>query len=376
MICTIPTLNINVDDCVGDSLGKHNYNVLTLDTNVCNLSSLLFNNPDNLSSFFVTFSSVINNILSISDYAENKVNEILVSTTTVNLLSSYWQKNEFSVQYPINGSKLYGRNFLDAPSITADNLDQINDFIDKKLKILALRYLNKEFPAKNFTDNTVVNVIFFLYNVNPNPANIDNLTQSSIVPKNFNYKQRLIKAQYVRDSIYLRTSVTLKFIGTNVNNLWTYFDSIIGDYGLATNTTTSTIKPAVVVAGKCFPIKFNTWYNVDDYFSAIAYSHGRNHKRKALRKFGTLTVSFSSRTGIQKFSHKAGQNGGCDTYLSWDQNNVIASEKNPIDNSITNIWTRPFIDVPAGEIPFVKFKFTRDNRALTYYACASDKVVM
>ena len=382
MNCTIPTLNINLDDCVGDSLGKHNYNSLVLDTNICNLSSILFNNSDNLNTFFTKFSAVVSEIISVNDYTENKINPFLATTTSVNLLSSYWNNYQFSIQYPINGSQLYGRNFIDAPALFNTDPIVVDNFIENKLKPLASRHLLKNFAAENFPDGSVVNVIFFIYNYNPNPSSTGALNRSSVVPNNFNYKQRVIKAKYSRESIYFRTSIILKYSSSQINNLWTYFDKILGE---ATSTLTTTeqhllsaaaIKPAVVTAGKCFPIKFNTWYNVVDYYSVISYAHGRNHKRKALRKFGTLTVSFSSHNGVQKFSHKAGQNGGCDTYLEWNQSNVIASEYNPIVKTITNIWTAPFSKLSDSEISKMKFKFTRDNRALTYYVCGSDKVVM
>ena len=57
------TLIINPEECVGDSLAKHNFNFLSLDSVTCNLSSLFFsklNNSIPLNNTFNDFSSNIN----------------------------------------------------------------------------------------------------------------------------------------------------------------------------------------------------------------------------------------------------------------------------------------------------------------------------
>ena len=53
--------NISLNDCVGDSVSKHNYNVLSLDTAICNLSSAFFNVQNNYLSIFSDLCANIEN---------------------------------------------------------------------------------------------------------------------------------------------------------------------------------------------------------------------------------------------------------------------------------------------------------------------------
>jgi len=120
MSCNIPTLNISVEDCAGDAAGKHNYNLLVLDTLICNLSSTLITQENSINKVYDQFNSLINSFISINpDYTEEKTNKFLTASTTVKLLSSIWQNNEFSLIYPINGSNLYPdpSNIIDTPAI-------------------------------------------------------------------------------------------------------------------------------------------------------------------------------------------------------------------------------------------------------------------
>jgi hypothetical protein len=120
MSCNIPTLNISVEDCAGDAAGKHNYNVLVLDTLVCNLSSTIIKQDNSIGKVYDELNSIINNFINIfPDYTNEKTNRFLTASTTVNLLSSVWQSNEFSLIYPMNGSNLYPdpSNVIDTPSV-------------------------------------------------------------------------------------------------------------------------------------------------------------------------------------------------------------------------------------------------------------------
>jgi hypothetical protein len=120
MSCNIPTLNISVEDCAGDAAGKHNYNALVLDTLVCNLSSNIITQDNSIGKVYDELNSLINSFVGIlSDYTDEKTNKFLTASTTVHLLSSVWQSNEFSVVYPMNGSNLFPdpSNIIDTPAI-------------------------------------------------------------------------------------------------------------------------------------------------------------------------------------------------------------------------------------------------------------------
>ena len=54
----ILTQEIYREDCVGDSSGKHNYNLLSLDTTICNLSSQFFISNNNFYTIFNDFISL------------------------------------------------------------------------------------------------------------------------------------------------------------------------------------------------------------------------------------------------------------------------------------------------------------------------------
>jgi hypothetical protein len=120
MSCNIPTLNISVEDCAGDAAGKHNYNALVLDTLICNLSSNIITQDNSINKVYDELDSLINGFVRIlPNYTNTETNKFLTASTTVKLLSSVWQSNEFSLIYPMNGSNIYPdpSNIIDTPAI-------------------------------------------------------------------------------------------------------------------------------------------------------------------------------------------------------------------------------------------------------------------
>jgi hypothetical protein len=120
MSCNIPTLNISVEDCAGDAAGKHNYNALVLDTMICNLSSTIITQDNSIDKVYSELSDLINNFINIfPDYTDEKTYKFLTASTTVHLMSSIWQNNEFSLIYPMNGTDLFPdpSNIIDTPAI-------------------------------------------------------------------------------------------------------------------------------------------------------------------------------------------------------------------------------------------------------------------
>jgi len=239
--CNIPILNINFDDCIGDTAGKHNYNALVLDTAICNLSSNFYNTL-NIETLFSDLSGVINSYINILPYyTDVETNEYLKASTVVSILSSIWSKNEFSVQYPVNGSDLF-------PDPTASN-DVVVDPSDPnnpnptvtkglvsvvpQLQSLSKSYLGTYFKPDNFIDDTIVNVVFVLYNINPiNPDSkskeIRNFSNFLKGNRKYNYSQPHMTSSFTRPDVSLTRSVILKYTKTTINNVqdWTYITYI------------------------------------------------------------------------------------------------------------------------------------------------------
>jgi hypothetical protein len=151
--------NINVSDCVGDSLGKHNYNFLSLDLNVCNLSSIFFNVNNNYFNTFSDLSANIKNFNSFADVFEYPF-DLNKSTTATKFLSSYWQKKDISLTFPIN------INTFDDAQLQYIDEKTSND----NLKNWGINQLNRKYPiinlingSQNYSNQTTATVCFLLY---------------------------------------------------------------------------------------------------------------------------------------------------------------------------------------------------------------------
>jgi hypothetical protein len=197
------TFEIFNEDYVGDSIGKHNYNALSLDTSICNLSSMLFNDADNI---YVTLADLAYNINKFNQTASLFVDPSRYDTcsSATSLLSSYWSQHEFSVHYPINISTI-NNLAIDAPVYNSP---------EARLTSLALAYLNANFKANVFTQGTKANVIFFLYNVGINPSDPNNLMHVSFSPE-ISFVNRYMSASYKRDDAHFTNGKIIKFVQTN-----------------------------------------------------------------------------------------------------------------------------------------------------------------
>jgi hypothetical protein len=97
------TFEIDRYECVGDSVGKHNYNALSLDTVVCNLSSEIFNKEDSILTIFNDISTSRDRYNSMAKvFSEDTALRYNINTTTINLLSSFWEIHEFTIPYEYN----------------------------------------------------------------------------------------------------------------------------------------------------------------------------------------------------------------------------------------------------------------------------------
>lgn len=207
------TLEIYPEDCVGDSSAKHNFNSLVIDTNVCNLSSRFFLIDDNFNKTFNDFNNNLSNFVNFARGFSNPQRYNLANAAT-NLLSSYWNKHEFSVHYPLN---IFSVNGLSCPTINQK---------DETLQSLANVFLNNNYPATTFTTNTIANVVFFLYSVPVDPSNPQNL-QSTITSPEFSYAVRNMNASLIRQDIHFGNGKIFKF-QNNGKGSWVYFRTDTG----------------------------------------------------------------------------------------------------------------------------------------------------
>jgi len=205
------TLEIYPQDCVGDSSAKHNYNAASLDTAVCNLSSDFFLVDNNFSSVFADFQNNLSNFNIFAQQFGNPSN-LKSANTTVNLLSSYWNQHEFTVHYPLNIKDL---NNLSCPTIN-QNMDV--------LKSMANVFLTNNYPAINYTSNTIANVLFFLYSVPVDPTDPSKL-QSTVTGPEFSFYNRTMNPKIIRQDIHFVEGVIFKFKNINSSS-WSYFSTL------------------------------------------------------------------------------------------------------------------------------------------------------
>jgi hypothetical protein len=208
------TFKIFPEDCVGDSVGKHNYNLISLDSQLCELSSMYFNDINSFYNIFTLFSA---NTAVLIDLENNfsDISRVSRATTTVRLLSSYWQDNQFTVHYPLNISTLNNQKFY---CLTED---ENNDVI---LKSLGKKYLTNNYPASAFNNQTIVNVMFFFYSTNV-PVNLDRLTSFDL--PDFTYVKRNTNSYFARKDIHLSEGKMLSFYN-NIND-WVYLETNEGN---------------------------------------------------------------------------------------------------------------------------------------------------
>jgi hypothetical protein len=202
--------NINLSDCVGDSLGKINYNFLSLDMNVCNISSTFLKPPKNYNSYFLDLSSNINNFNIFADYFEYPT-DFNLATTATKYLSSSWQKSEITFTFPINVYQADGniKLYIDV------------NYPNDTLNVFGLNKLNSLYSAKNFPPNTIANIIFLLYsnNVGENSVTIDSF-DFGIVDKVFNFVAR-------KKDVFIKEIRISKFKVDAVSKSWTFLEYLV-----------------------------------------------------------------------------------------------------------------------------------------------------
>ena len=221
MSCIIPTLKIDLTDSAGDSVGKHNYNALSLDTTICNLSSIFYNNESNLFDIFIKFSSIVSTYsLLSSSYTTEQVDNILRANTTVNVLSAAWSHSEFSVLYPIDATQ-------SSIVLASTNPKDVEDFVNNKFKFIGKKWLTDNFPPTNYFENTIIDLIVFPYNYSPVTQQSDALLSTVCNPKTFTNQNRIMDVNLSRLSICVSQALIVQF--QNISNNWNYASYLYKD---------------------------------------------------------------------------------------------------------------------------------------------------
>ena len=202
--------NINLSDCVGDSLGKINYNILYLDTLICNISSTFFEEPD---KFYSTFSDLSENIADFNTFADvfEFPTRFNLATTATKYLSSFWQKNTVTFTFPVN---LYQTNDI-IKSYTDTN------YPDETLSIMALNKLKSFYPAKNFQINTIANVIFILH------SNTTGQTTVILDKEDISVTNRYYDITARKNDVYVKEIKIAKFEINPTTKMWTFLNFIV-----------------------------------------------------------------------------------------------------------------------------------------------------
>jgi hypothetical protein len=210
------THEIKKEECVGDSVAKHNYNFLILDTQICNLKTTFFDINDNIKKYFDLF---VTNKSKYETAYENFNSEVMFRYdkiySTIDLISSYWNKHEFSIILNFNLSKQYSstKNNIYTKPTTAEK------FEEQRKK--SLEYLNKYFPSSTFTKNTTANVIIYYHSI------INDDVTSSLYStwkddiKIFSPTQKTIEGTLSKNDIRVEGVNIFKFENTNL--IWNLF---------------------------------------------------------------------------------------------------------------------------------------------------------
>lgn len=382
--CNIPLLYIDTRECIGDVAGKINYNYVVAETVVCNLSSFASNYEGKFADFASDFRFILNNVI---DITSNYRNEIILASTTVNLLSSYWGHYEFSIQIPLNAVMLpLGSREILAPVLAEPvEKEKVEILVDKSLKNIAEFHLNQNYLPQDYFEGTVVNVSFFLYNQvpvikEPN-SDVDPLVKEVYEDNStFSFNKRTMSVTYSRSNIHFTTGVVLRYV--LFERRWVYLGFILNEnisnaqpdsnYPVIFPVPTNQLRQSFdnnqnLLLSECQTIQENTWYSLREYVFASALYAGTSSRR------GTITITLKTLNNeIRTFQHKAnGYNpntntGGTDVYIEIYNDIINVYEQYPIPKTLVNSFVNPFRDTEG-----VNYKFTFDNNGVERTLCAS-----
>jgi len=201
---------INLSDCVGDSLGIHNLNALSLDTSICNLSSKFFNIDNN---YLTVFNDISTNVAKFNQFADLFEDPIPLNetSTATQFLSSYWKNVEFTVTFPIN--------IYDIVPYKRTKVFISENTPDQTLIQNGINHLNRNYPVSNFVAGTKANVVFLLISNNGESSVETTSSSMGITRKIFTVEMR-------KKDVYIESTKVMKYFVDPLRNAWTHYKTL------------------------------------------------------------------------------------------------------------------------------------------------------
>jgi hypothetical protein len=387
------TYEIFKQECVGDSLGKHNFNILSLDSGICNLSSKILTTTNNNIPLMNSFADLSANIDIFNNNLPQMLNPLRFTRTYtgLNLLSAYWIRQEITVEYEFNKSDV--QNIPEDIFLFNAGLYSNTKTFLSELSSLTYDYVSLNYPVSNFLNNAIMNVVVPLYANDgaliktysyANSAGQTVVTSTLPVYENIPSSKslqeyRLISGTFEKKDDNFAATPIIRFL--NKNNNWTFVNltcaacipteqisvissSLVDSSGIVrVNRGTSNVN----TTGPCSPISFDYIYKRNVYSYATATVIG-----KTPDKIGTISLYFinpsvpnSSRIAYASVTPNLNQ-GFHTATLEWTRNAVNAYETSDAGTRLVRTWP-----IPYGVDPAIGFAFTKDDNGISYTACAS-----
>jgi hypothetical protein len=191
------TFEISEEECVGNSAGKHNFNALNLEANICNLIHE-FETENLETTTYNSFNLFFQQAPDLQAFkAATRYN---TAYTTVQYLSAYWEKKELSILYPVNISPI-GNQTINSPTASTPLTTLIG---------LSKAYLTLNFPASSFKQGTKLHVNMFPYSYAPNsPDKQDLFTETNTAF--YSFYNRTMVSDVTRKSVHFANPQILTF---------------------------------------------------------------------------------------------------------------------------------------------------------------------
>jgi hypothetical protein len=229
------TLKIDPGECVGDSLAKHNFNLLSLDSTVCNLSSLFFSSFGNEIPLESSFNDLNSNYKLFNDNLAQMVNPIRfdIMYTGVKMLSAYYTRQELTVQYEFNRYKTDGKP-EDCSLIINSSSPTFNSSLIQKCD----NYITNStiYSLSSYPVGTVINVIYPIFsndgsiiqryriNKKTSQTDIDTTMQELSVLPIYSSTVRSISGYFTKHDNYIYSIPTFRFVKNSKD--WTYVTTV------------------------------------------------------------------------------------------------------------------------------------------------------
>ena len=243
------TQEIYSNECVGDSLGKHNYNILNLEKKLSKFTYLKNLSPELLLDIDskITF---LNNVK--ESFISNK--RLSRAISTVKILEKFWKNKNIHVNFPINLSDSW--NDPEIRCITKS--EDFNDIVLKLKKVLYLKYHPSAYP-----ENTKIHFAVPIYNTQVGTPDRDykisaeNQSSNLVIEVSnpFSYENRTQSVKLFKKGHHMSQIQTFVFQNFR-NKRWSLINHIYAErFEEFSKTVTNTIQ---------FSLQ-NTIYNFDLY---------------------------------------------------------------------------------------------------------------